>query len=155
MVQIARYLIIIKTLLNYLFNNEIIYFSRQTTNNPRLESELKGLELMATCFWYFPPSNKLSPHLKAFLLSHSNSFAKSFVLKKFEQQLRRSLQSHVVYVRKPNDIKEVQKVLKCCKIGFEGVFGEDLSQALILDSNGRELKLIPWFVHYVNILCLY
>jgi hypothetical protein len=106
---------------------------------------------MATCFWYFPPSNKLSPHLNAFLLSHSNSFAKSFVLKKFEQQLRRSLQSHVVYVRKPFDIKEVQKVLKCCKIGFEGVFGEDLSQALIRDSNGRELKLIPWFV--LSIIC--
>jgi len=127
---------------------------RQTTNNPRLESELKGLELMATCFWYFPPSNKLSPHLKAFLLSHSNSFAKSFVLKKFEQQLRRSLQSHVVYVRKPFDIKEVQKVFKCCKIGFEGVFGEDLSQALIRDSNGRELKQIAWFVYVLCLCCV-
>ena len=111
--------------------------ARQTTNNPSEESELRGLRLMCACFWYFPPSAKLAPHLEAFVSSHSNPFA-AIVRRKFEQQLRRSLSSHVVYVRKPHDKEEVARVLRCVDVGHVGVFGETLGDALV------EGRLIPW-----------
>ncbi|CAG2103734.1 unnamed protein product [Medioppia subpectinata] len=102
------------------------------------ESELRGLRLMCACFWYFPPSHKLAPHMNAFLSSHANPYAAEVVRRKFEQQLRRSQQSHVVYVRKPHDRHEVSRVLRCVDNGFVGVFGETLDDALV------DRRLIPW-----------
>ncbi|XP_054158585.1 rho GTPase-activating protein 39-like [Oppia nitens] len=116
----------------------LIQIARQTTRNPSEDSERRGLRLMAACFWYFPPSQKLAPHLRAFLANHTNPEARDSVRRKFEQQLRRSQQSHVVYVRRPHDRQEVRRVLRCVESGFVGVFGERLDDALI------DRRLIPW-----------
>jgi len=143
--DIALYLLTTATQQPILRDELLVQIARQTTNNPSHDSELRGLQLMCSCFWYFPPSNKLAPHLNAFLASHSNPYAREVVLRKFEQQLRRSQQSHVVYVRKPHDREEVSRVLRCVHVGFVGVFGEFLSDAVI---GGK--RLIPWYKFSIN-----
>ena len=44
-----------------------VQLCRQTTNNPKKSSLISGLELMACCLCYFPPSVKFSPYLASFL----------------------------------------------------------------------------------------
>lgn len=44
-----------------------VQLCRQTTNNPKKSSLVSGLELMACCLCYFPPSVKFSPYLASFL----------------------------------------------------------------------------------------
>ena len=140
-VDIALHLLSVAAQQPILRDELLVQIARQTTNNPNEDSELRGLRLMCCCFWYFPPSNKLAPHLQQFVSTHGNVFARQVVLRKFEQQLRRSQSSHVVYVRRPHDRQEVSRVLKCVTSGFVGVFGETLSDALV------EERLIPWFGH--------
>lgn len=136
--DIAVYLLTTATQQPILRDELLVQIARQTTNNPSADSEARGLRLMCACFWYFPPSQKLAPHMAAFLSSHANPYAAEVVRRKFEQQLRRSQQSHVVYVRKPHDREEVARVLRCVDNGFVGVFGESLDDALV------DRRLIPW-----------
>jgi hypothetical protein len=140
-VDIALHLLSVAAQQPILRDELLVQIARQTTNNPNQDSELRGLRLMCCCFWYFPPSPKLAPHLQQFVSTHGNVFAREVVLRKFEQQLRRSQSSHVVYVRRPHDRQEVSRVLTCVTSGFVGVFGETLSDALVSE------RLIPWFVH--------
>lgn len=47
-----------------------IQLCRQTTNTPREEALEKGLELLAICLQFFPPSNKFHSYLQGYIESH-------------------------------------------------------------------------------------
>jgi len=47
-----------------------IQLCRQTTGNPKPESLEKGLELLAMCLAFFPPSNRFQTYLDGYILTH-------------------------------------------------------------------------------------
>ncbi|KAL1474674.1 hypothetical protein MTO96_037820, partial [Rhipicephalus appendiculatus] len=48
---------------------------RQTTDNPRAESLLRGWELMAVCLGIFPPSATFRPYLESYVQRHRDDIA--------------------------------------------------------------------------------
>lgn len=50
-----------------------IQLCRQTTANPRSSSMERGLEMIAMCLYFFPPSNKFHSYLEGYISSHLNS----------------------------------------------------------------------------------
>ncbi|KPM06621.1 RhoGAP protein-like protein [Sarcoptes scabiei] len=122
----------------------LVQIARQVTQNPSIESERRGLELMCSLFWYFTASNKLAMHLQAFLTSHRNPFT-ACVRRKFEQQLHRSKNTHShLFCRKPHSIEEVIRVLKCVRTKHVGVFGETLADAVCTTNCDDVDKHLPW-----------
>lgn len=47
-----------------------IQLCRQTTANPKSQSFERGLELIATCLSFFPPSNKFHTYLEGYIYTH-------------------------------------------------------------------------------------
>lgn len=47
-----------------------IQLCRQTTGTPREEALEKGLELLAMCLSFFPPSNKFHSYLEGYICTH-------------------------------------------------------------------------------------
>ncbi|KAL1116664.1 hypothetical protein AAG570_005136, partial [Ranatra chinensis] len=47
-----------------------IQICRQTTENPRRDSLIKGWELMAICLYFFPPSPKFQAYLESYMNRH-------------------------------------------------------------------------------------
>lgn len=125
----------------------LVQVARQVTQNPSADSELRGLELMCTLFWYFTASNKLAQHLHAFLMAHSNPFT-SIVRRKFEQQMHRSRYTHShLFYRKPHSVEEVGRVLRCVRAKHVGIFGETLADSAWLhkdSDNSNSIINVPW-----------
>lgn len=143
-----------------------VQVARQVTANPHPASEQRGLELMATLFWYFTASPKLAAHLHSFLVGHRSSIT-AMVRRKFEQQLHRSKHTHShLFFRKPAGPAEVARVYRCVRAQHVGVFGEHLADALAvgadeqansnllgaMEAGAAEMhRDIPWYVSKVSL----
>lgn len=138
-----------------------VQLCRQTTDNPRKESVRAGLELMAICLSYFPPSVKFSPYLASFL---TNNPLKELQTPDKDDLIAIALINHcyhrlikmrgihlteggavggsggTVYCRKPVTSKEIDMVCEAIQRGFPGIFGESLEALMVLQERRWPLK---------------
>lgn len=132
-----------------------VQLCRQNTDNPKKSSVVLGLELMAICLSYFPPSVKFSPYLASFLTN--NPLKEATVNDKEDKQglaliefcyhrLFRGMKVrgiHLnengcvagsggsVYCRKPVTSREIDMVKEAIERGFPGIFGESLDAQMV------------------------
>ena len=63
-------IIVFETIILGIRDEIYIQLCRQTSENPRAEALEKGLELLAMCLLFFPPSNKFHSYLEGYIYSH-------------------------------------------------------------------------------------
>ncbi|CAO1428475.1 unnamed protein product [Diamesa hyperborea] len=133
-----------------------VQLCRQTTENPKRESLIRGWELMAVCLSFIPPSPTFQPALLGYMNRHRDpSFAKSFPeIGKWPihvqishyatiacRRLERIGSSGKKQAKKPTD-EEINQARE--QIFRDSMFGNTLTEIMELQKDIFPDKKLPW-----------
>lgn len=121
---------------------------RQTTDNPRRESLRRGLELLAICLAFFPPSVKFYPYLEGYVNRHRDdsfdcpvvqvSHYAAVASKRLERISKSGAKKGL---RKPT-LEEIDQAR--LQIFRPSMFGNTLDEVMLLQAQLYPERRLPW-----------
>lgn len=115
---------------------------RQTTDNPRAESLLRGWELMAVCLGIFPPSATFRPYLESYVQRHREDVSVGAYAGACAQRLERGAQSGAKRgLRRPTAEEVAQSRAHLFR---PSMFGSRLEEVMALQRDRFPDRCLPW-----------
>ncbi|XP_037528418.1 rho GTPase-activating protein 39 isoform X1 [Rhipicephalus sanguineus] len=115
---------------------------RQTTDNPRAESLLRGWELMAVCLGIFPPSATFRPYLESYVQRHRDDVAVGAYAGACAQRLERGAQCGPKRgLRRPTAEEVAQSRAHLFR---PSMFGSRLEEVMALQCERFPDRCLPW-----------
>nr|CAB3222852.1 rho GTPase-activating protein 39 [Phallusia mammillata] len=126
-----------------------IQLCRQTTGNQRSESLERGLELLAMCLAFFPPSNKFHSYLEGYIYTHldlpdEGGVQISLYANVCLKRLNKIIQTGAKRGNKKPTADEVAQSQR--SIFNPSMFGNTLQEILELQSERHPERRLPWIL---------
>lgn len=126
-----------------------IQLCRQTTGTPREESLQKGLELLAMCLAFFPPSNKFHSYLEGYIYTHLDMpNVKGVNVSEYGnicmKRLTKILQTGAKKGQKKPTKEEVVQSQR--SIFNPSMFGSTLDEVMTLQEPRHPERRLPWIM---------